>query len=64
MWSYVALLRIQAAAEYVSVTTGFRGAGDLIWRVGRVLRENPLETAGLLLALVLVFVLMARFNSL
>jgi hypothetical protein len=64
MWPYVAFLRIQAAAEYVSVTTGLQGAGDLLWRVGRVLRENPLETAGVLVALVLVFVVMARFNSL
>jgi hypothetical protein len=65
MWNALQLLRAQAFVEYVALQPGSAGRiGDIFRQATLVIRQNPLETAGLVLAVILVFVIVARFNSL
>jgi hypothetical protein len=64
MWIHALLLRTQAAAEYVAVGSGMRGAGELFRQAVYVIRQNPVETVGVIGGLVLLFVVVLRFNEL
>jgi hypothetical protein len=64
MWLPVFLLRTQAMVEYVALQPQFQGARDLFYGLEQTVRQNPLQTAGVIMALVLLYFLVARFNSL
>jgi hypothetical protein len=64
MWLPVFLLRTQAMVEYVALQPRFQGARDLFYGLEQTIRQNPLQTTGVILALVLLYFLVARFNSL
>ncbi len=65
MWNALLLLRTQALVEYVALQPGSTGrAGEIFRQATLVIRQNPLETGALLLGVILVFVIVARFNSL
>jgi len=64
MWLPVFLLRTQALMEYVALQPRLQGTRDLFYGLEQTIRQNPLETAGVVLALVLLYFLVARFNSL
>jgi hypothetical protein len=64
MWLPLLLLRTQALVEYVALQPRFQGARDLFYGLEQTIRQNPLQTAGIILALVLLYFVVARFNSL
>jgi hypothetical protein len=64
MWLPVFLLRTQTVVEYVAIAPRLQGVRDLFYGLEQTIRQNPLETTGVILALLLLYFLVARFNSL
>lgn len=64
MWYGVSLPLTQALVEYVALQPQFHGARDVFHGLEETIRQNPLQTAGVILALALLYFLVARFNSL
>lgn len=64
MWYGAPVPLTQALVEYVALQPRFQGAREVFHGLEQTVRQNPLETAGVILALALLYFVVARFNSL